>query len=45
VPAPIVNAILLTAAALYEHRGDDDGDLPRAAEALLTPYRLVTFGG
>ena len=45
VPAPIVNAILLTTAALYEHRGADDGGLPRAAEALLAPYRLVTFGG
>ena len=45
VPAPIVNAILLMTAALYESRGDDDGTLPRAAEALLTPYRLVTFGG
>lgn len=44
VPVPIVNAILLAATALYEHRGDDDGEMPKAAEALLTPYRLVTFG-
>ena len=45
VPLPIVQAILLTVAFLYEHRGDDGGDMPRAAEWLLDRYRLVFFGG
>ncbi len=46
VPRPIVNAILLMTAGLYENRGDDGaGALPPAAESLLTPYRLVNFGG
>lgn len=45
VPKPIVQAILLMTAFLYERRGDDEGTAPPAAEMLLTPYRLVTFGG
>lgn len=45
VPSPIRNAILLMAAWLYEHRGDAEGDMPKAAQMLLAPYRLVTFGG
>jgi uncharacterized phiE125 gp8 family phage protein len=45
VPIPILQAILLTVAFLYEHRGDDGGDLPRAAEWLLDRYRLQFLGG
>lgn len=45
VPAPIRHAILLLTAFLWEHRGDAGGDMPKAAEMLLSPYRLVTFGG
>jgi uncharacterized phiE125 gp8 family phage protein len=44
VPAAILNAILLTVASLYEHRGDDAFDLPKAAEALLFPFRIHHFG-
>jgi uncharacterized phiE125 gp8 family phage protein len=40
VPQPIIDAIMLLAAFLYEHRGDDGGEMPRAAEWLLNPYRL-----
>ncbi len=40
VPQPIIDAILLTAGFLYEHRGDAGGDLPQAATWLLDPYRL-----
>jgi hypothetical protein len=47
VPPPILHAILLITAWLYENRGDisDMPDLPRAADALLAPYRVITFGG
>jgi uncharacterized phiE125 gp8 family phage protein len=45
VPMPIRQAILLTVAFLYEHRGDDGGDMPRAAEWLLDRYRLQFLGG
>ncbi|MGD0110189.1 MAG: head-tail connector protein [Rhodopila sp.] len=45
VPLPIVQAILLTVAFLYEHRGDDGGDIPRAAEWLLDRYRVPFLGG
>lgn len=41
VPAPIVSAILLLLAALYEHRGDDAAPSPDSALALLAPYRGV----
>lgn len=40
IPQPIIQAILLTVAFLYEHRGDAGGELPQAAEWLLDPYRL-----
>jgi uncharacterized phiE125 gp8 family phage protein len=43
IPQPILDAILLTTAFLYEHRGDAGGDMPRAAEWLLDPYRLMFF--
>jgi uncharacterized phiE125 gp8 family phage protein len=45
VPAPIVNAILIHVAYLYERRGDDGGDIPPAIEALLWPYRIPFLGG
>ena len=41
VPQPIIHAILLIIGFLYEHRGDSDGDLPKAAEWLLDPYRMM----
>ena len=41
---PIIHAILLLTAFLYENRGDAGGDMPDVARALLSPYRLVTFG-
>lgn len=45
VPPPIVSAILMTAANLYERRGDEDGgEMSQTVMALLTPYRLVSFG-
>ncbi len=45
VPAPIRQGIMLLTAFLYENRGDAGGDPPKAAEMLMWPYRLVTFGG
>lgn len=44
-PAPIRHAILMLTAMLYERRGDDGGDWPGAVMSLLTPYRLISFGG
>ncbi|AZV39917.1 head-tail connector protein [Komagataeibacter xylinus] len=44
VPVPIQLAILLMATFLYEHRGDDGGDMPDAVKNLLWPYRLYAFG-
>lgn len=41
VPAPIQQAILMIAAALYAHRGDEAMELPQEALALLAPYRVV----
>jgi uncharacterized phiE125 gp8 family phage protein len=40
IPQPIIQAILLTFAFLYEHRGDAVAELPDAVQWLLTPYRL-----
>lgn len=40
VPMPIQNAILLLTAFLYEKRGDAGGEMPQAAERLLTMHRL-----
>ncbi len=45
VPKPIMMAILLLTAFLYENRGDAGGDMPPAASALLWPYKLQFFGG
>lgn len=45
VPAPIVEAVLLTVAFLYEHRGDAGGELPQAAQWSLDPYRRQFLGG
>jgi uncharacterized phiE125 gp8 family phage protein len=41
VPAPIVQAILQIAAALYEHRGGEPAPTPDNALGLLAPYRTV----
>lgn len=41
VPEPIIEAILLTATMLYENRGDVPFEIPRAAEWLLDPYRMM----
>jgi uncharacterized phiE125 gp8 family phage protein len=42
IPQPIIDAILMTAANLYEHRGDEaDVPMPRAIEWLLDPYRMM----
>ena len=44
VPVPIIHAILLTVANMYEHRGNQDtGDLPEAARSLLWNYRIYGF--
>lgn len=45
VPQPITNAILLLTAFLYEHRGDNGGEMPVAAERLLWMHRIPSFGG
>jgi len=45
IPMPIINSILVTAAFLYENRGDQGGDIPMAAQWLLDPYRVQYFGG
>jgi uncharacterized phiE125 gp8 family phage protein len=41
VPQPILDAILLYCGFLYEHRGDSGADMPKAAEWLMDPYRLM----
>jgi hypothetical protein len=33
-------ALLLTIGNLYEHRGEDADELPRAVQSLLNPYRV-----
>jgi uncharacterized phiE125 gp8 family phage protein len=45
VPTPIIHAILLLTAFLYEQRGDVEAAMPETAKALLWPYRLWTFAG
>lgn len=44
VPEDIRQAIMMKAASMYEHRGDEivDPGIDRAAKALLWPYRMVT---
>ena len=41
VPQPILDAIKLLTGFLYENRGDVPAEMPRAAEWLLDPYRLM----
>lgn len=41
VPQPIIDAVLLTTAFLYEHRGDAGGEPPQAARWLMDAYRTV----
>lgn len=44
VPAAVKAAMKLTLAHLYENRGDGDaGQMPAAAKALLSPYRVVSL--
>ena len=45
VPATIVQAIMMTTAFLYEHRGDAGGAMPEAAQWLLDRDRLQFLGG
>jgi uncharacterized phiE125 gp8 family phage protein len=45
VPQNLIHAIMLTAAFLYENRGDSGGELPDAAHWLLEPDRLHFLGG
>lgn len=39
VPKPVITAILLTIAYLYENRGDEPAEMPKAIEWLLNPFR------
>jgi uncharacterized phiE125 gp8 family phage protein len=41
IPQPILDAILLYSGFLYEHRGDGGADMPKAAEWLMDPYRMM----
>jgi uncharacterized phiE125 gp8 family phage protein len=45
VPQNIVNAIMMTAAFLYENRGDAAAEMPQAAQWLLDRDRLQFLGG
>lgn len=45
IPMPIIHAVMMMAAYLYENRGDTDAEIPAAARALMDPYRIITFGG
>jgi uncharacterized phiE125 gp8 family phage protein len=45
VPGPIIHAILMITAALYEGRGDVDNPMAPAAWQIMTPYRLWQFAG
>lgn len=45
VPPNTVNAIMMTTAFLFEHRGDAGGEMPKAAEWLLDHDRLQFLGG
>jgi hypothetical protein len=44
IPKPIITAILILTAFVYENRGDAGGEMPAAAEMFLAPYRNVRFG-
>ena len=43
VPAAIRSAVAFGAAWLYEYRGDDGAELPRAFYDLLRPYKVGTY--
>jgi len=45
VPRPVVLGVLVITAWLYERRGDDGGEIPAAAKALLDPHRIWHLGG
>ena len=45
VPATIIQAIMMTTAFLYEHRGDAGGTMPETAQWLLDRDRLQFLGG
>jgi len=45
VPVTIIQAIMMTTAFFYEHRGDAGGTMPEAAERLLDRQRLQFLGG
>ena len=45
IPTPIIVAIMMLAAYLYENRGDVETEMPEATKALLWPYRLYSFAG
>ena len=43
VPISIVHAIKLMLTYFYEHRGDDEVEMPQASKMLMWPERLVGF--
>ncbi len=46
IPMPIVHAVLVMVARMYEQRGDVDAEMPpQAAKRLMDAYRLWTFSG
>ena len=45
IPPTMINAILIGAAFFYENRGDEGGELPKAAQWLLDMDRVSYFGG
>jgi hypothetical protein len=45
IDVPIIQALLLLTTFFYENRGDTDADVPKVVEYLLTPYRVMFFGG
>ena len=45
VPSTVIQAIMMTTAFLYEHRGDSAAAMPEAAQWLLDRQRLQFLGG
>jgi len=45
VPSTVIQAIMMTTAFLYEHRGDSAAAMPDAAQWLLDRQRLQFLGG
>lgn len=43
IPGPLIHAIKVLIGYLYEHRGDENPEMPRSVEALISPYRITTF--